>query len=122
MQFPETGIMPTAPLVLLLLLCSNSFMTAAWYGHLRFPGSPLWVAIVASWGIALAEYCFAVPANRIGHAGGLSTGQLKIMQECVTLAVFAIFSVVVLKEPLGWRYAGAALCMAGAAAFVFVGR
>lgn len=114
--------MPTAPLVLLLLIFSNSFMTAAWYGHLRFPGSRLWVAILASWGIALAEYCFAVPANRIGHAGGLSTGQLEIMQECVTLAVFAIFSVVVLKEPLGWRYGGAAMCMGGAAAFLFIRR
>ncbi|WP_174275188.1 DMT family protein [Sphingomonas bacterium] len=106
-----------------LLICSNLFMTAAWYGHLRFlPHSRIWVAILVSWGIAFIEYCFAVPANRIGHASGLSTGQLKIMQECVTLAVFALFSVLVLGEPLGWRYAGAGLCVLGAAAFVFVGR
>lgn len=111
--------MPT----LALLVCSNLFMTAAWYGHLRFlPHSKAWMAILISWGIAFVEYCFAVPANRIGHAAGLSTGQLKIMQECVTLAVFALFSVVVLQEALTWRYLGAAACMACAAAFMFVGR
>ena len=82
----------------------------------------LWVAVILSWGIAFFEYWFAVPANRIGHAGGLSAGQLKIMQECVTLAVFAVFSFAVLGEPLGWRYAGAFLCLGGAAAFMFVGR
>lgn len=107
---------------LLLLLCSNAFMTIAWYGHLRFPHARLWLVILASWGIALVEYCFAVPANRIGHANGLSGGQLKILQECITLAVFAVFAVLVLKEPLSWRHAGAALCLGGAAAFLFVGR
>ena len=107
----------------LLLICSNIFMTTAWYGHLRFlPHSKAWVAILVSWGIALIEYCFAVPANRIGHAQGMTTGQLKILQECVTLAVFAVFSVTVLQEALSWRYLGAALCMGGAAAFMFVGR
>ena len=114
--------MPVALTVLLLLVCSNGFMTTAWYGHLKFPGARLWLAILASWGIAFVEYCFAVPANRIGHAGGLSTGQLKIMQECVTLAVFAIFSVLVLNEPVSWRYLGAFACMIGAAAFMFVGK
>lgn len=107
---------------LLLLVCSNAFMTLAWYGHLRFPQSRLWLAVMLSWGIALAEYCFAVPANRIGYAQGLSGGQLKIMQECVTLIVFAGFAVLVLKEPLTWRYLGAFACIAGAAAFMFVGR
>lgn len=108
---------------ILLLVASNLFMTAAWYGHLRFlPHSPIWVAILVGWGIALFEYCLAVPANRIGHEHGLSTAQLKIIQECVTLAVFALFSVVVLKEALSWRYLGAALCMGGAAAFMFVGK
>lgn len=110
--------MPT----LLLLLCSNIFMTIAWYGHLRFPAAKLWIAVVVSWGIAFVEYCFAVPANRIGHAHGFTGGQLKIMQECVTLAVFAAFAVLVLKEPVGWRYAGAFACIGGAAAFMFVGR
>ena len=114
--------MPVALLVLTMLVASNTFMTVAWYGHLKYPNSPIWLAVLAAWGIALVEYCFAVPANRIGHAGGLGTGQLKIMQECVTLVVFAAFSVVVLKEPLSWRYAGACLCMAGAAGFMFVGK
>lgn len=110
--------MPT----LLLLVCSNLFMTVAWYGHLKFPDARLWVVVLASWGIALVEYCFAVPANRIGYASGMSGGQLKIMQECVTLLVFAMFALFVLKEPLTWRYLGAGLCIAGAAAFLFAGR
>lgn len=107
---------------LLLLICSNLFMTIAWYGHLKFPDARLATVILASWGIALVEYCFAVPANRIGYTLGFSGGQLKIMQECVTLAVFAVFAIVVLKEPVGWRYLGAFACIAGAAAFMFVGR
>jgi len=106
----------------LLLVCSNLFMTIAWYGHLKFPDARLWVVILASWAIALVEYCFAVPANRMGFANGFTGGQLKIMQECITLGVFAVFAVLVLKEPLTWRYAGAAVCIAGAAAFLFVGR
>jgi uncharacterized protein (DUF486 family) len=107
----------------ILLLCiSNVFMTLAWYGHLKFPNLPMLTAILIGWGIALLEYCFAVPANRIGYAHGYSGGQLKILQEIVTLAVFAIFATSVLKEPLTWRYAGAAVCIAGAAAFMFVGR
>ncbi|WP_157217460.1 DMT family protein [Flavisphingomonas formosensis] len=110
--------MPT----LALLICSNLFMTIAWYGHLRFPDARLWVVILASWGIALVEYCFAVPANRIGYYHGFSGGQLKIMQECVTLCVFALFATFILKEPITWRYLGAGLCVAGAAAFMFVGR
>jgi len=110
--------MPT----LALLIASNLFMTIAWYGHLRFPDARLWVVILASWGIALIEYCLAVPANRIGYAHGFSGGQLKIMQECVTLAIFAIFAVTVLKEPISWRFLGAAACIAGAAAFMFAGR
>lgn len=105
-----------------LLIASNLFMTVAWYGHLKFPDARLWVVVLASWGIALIEYSLAVPANRIGYASGLSGGQLKIMQECITLAVFAVFAIVVLKEPLTWRYLGAGACIAGAAAFMFVGR
>jgi uncharacterized protein (DUF486 family) len=110
--------MPT----LVLLICSNIFMTIAWYGHLKFTDAKLWVVILASWGIALVEYCFAVPANRIGYLHGFSGGQLKIMQECVTLLVFAVFALLVLKEPITWRYAGAFACIAGAAAFMFAGR
>ena len=106
----------------ILLFISNTFMTFAWYGHLKYKSSPLILAILASWGIALAEYCFAVPANRIGYAHGFSGGQLKIIQEVITLAVFAVFAAVVLKEPLGWRYIGALACIVGAAAFMFAGR
>ncbi len=105
-----------------LLCVSNVFMTFAWYGQLKYPQAALWLVIPISWGIAFFEYCFAVPANRIGHEGGLSGGQLKIMQECVTLVVFAIFSVFVLNEPMSWRYGGAFACILGAAAFMFVGK
>jgi uncharacterized protein len=106
----------------LLLICSNIFMTLAWYGHLKFPHLPMLAAIFIGWGIALIEYSFAVPANRIGYAHGFSGGQLKIIQEIVTLGVFAIFAAIVLKEPLGWRYVGAFMCIIGAAAFMFAGR
>ena len=107
---------------ILLLICSNIFMTLAWYGHLKFPHLPMVSAIFIGWGIALVEYCFAVPANRIGYAHGFSGGQLKIIQEIVTLGVFAIFAAIVLKEPIGWRYVGAMLCVMGAAGFMFAGR
>ena len=107
---------------LALLVCSNIFMTIAWYGHLKFTDARLWIVILASWGIALVEYCFAVPANRIGYLHGFSGGQLKIMQECVTLVVFALFAVLVLKEPFTLRYLGAFICIAGAAAFMFWGK
>ena len=107
----------------ILLLCiSNVFMTLAWYGHLKFPNLPMLTAILIGWGIALLEYCFAVPANRIGYTHGFTGGQLKIMQEIITLSVFAVFGAWVLKEPLTWRYLGAFACIVGAAAFMFVGR
>ena len=105
-----------------LLIISNIFMTFAWYGQLRFPKWTIAVAILVGWGLALIEYCFASPANRIGYAHGFSAGQLKIMQEVITLAVFAVFATAFLKEPLTWRYAGAFACLVGAAAFMFVGR
>ena len=107
---------------ILLLIASNVFMTTAWYGQLRFPHAKLWVVILVSWLIALPEYMLAVPANRIGYGNGLSGGQLKIIQECITLAIFAVFAVLALREPISWRYAGAGLCMVGAAAFMFAGR
>ena len=109
-------------LTIALLIVSNIFMTLAWYGQLRFPGWTMVTAILVGWGIALVEYCFAVPANRIGYAHGFTGGQLKIIQEIVTLSVFAIFAALALKEPLTWRYLGAFACIAGAAAFMFVGR
>lgn len=86
-----------------LLLASNIFMTFAWYGHLKFKTAPLLVVIFASWGIALFEYMLQVPANRIGH-GHFSAAELKTIQEVLTLSVFAVFSVLYLKEPLGWNH------------------
>ena len=104
----------------LMLVASNVFMTFAWYGHLKFGSKPLWLAVIVSWGIALFEYCLAVPANRIGHAV-YSTAELKTMQEVITLIVFAIFSVSFLGEKLTMNHAvGFALIIAGAW-FIFRG-
>jgi hypothetical protein len=103
----------------MLLVGSNVFMTFAWYGHLKYKASPLWIAILASWGIALFEYCLQVPANRIGHAV-YSAAQLKTMQEIITLVVFVFFSVWYLGEPIRWNHlAGFALIIA--AAFLIFG-
>ncbi|MBE7184696.1 MAG: DMT family protein [Methylobacterium mesophilicum] len=105
-------------LPIIMLVASNVFMTFAWYGHLKFTGSPLWTVVLISWGIAFFEYWLAVPANRIGHEV-YSAAQLKTMQEVITLAVFALFSVLFLKEPLGWNHlVGFALIVAGAT-FIF---
>jgi uncharacterized protein (DUF486 family) len=102
-----------------LLVASNVFMTFAWYAHLKdLRAKPLWIAILFSWGIAFFEYCLQVPANRAGY-GALSLAQLKILQEIVTLVVFAGFSVVWFGERLTWNYAAASLCMVGAAYFMF---
>jgi len=90
-------------LPVLLLTISNVFMTFAWYGHLKYKGSALWIVILVSWGIALLEYCFQVPANRIGHEY-YTAAQLKTMQEVITLVVFSIFSVLYLKEDFQWNY------------------
>jgi uncharacterized protein len=106
---------------IVLLICSNVFMTFAWYGHLNFKAKPLILVVLASWGIAFFEYCLAVPANRYGNAV-YSAAQLKTMQEVITLAVFAGFSVVYLKEPLGWNHAVGFALIAAGAGFVFVGR
>ena len=105
----------------LLLVASNVFMTMAWYGHLRNLATAPWItAALVSWGIALAEYLLQVPANRIGfQQAGYSVGQLKIMQEVITLAVFVPFAVFYLKEPLKLDYLWAALCMVGAVYFIF---
>jgi uncharacterized protein (DUF486 family) len=86
----------------LLLTISNVFMTFAWYGHLKFKSAPMWIAIAASWGIAFFEYCFQVPANRLGH-GQFTTTQLKIVQEIVTLLVFCGFVVLYMRERLRWN-------------------
>jgi uncharacterized protein (DUF486 family) len=113
----------TSPHVLpiLMLVCSNVFMTFAWYGHLGFKTTALWLVILASWLIALPEYMLAVPANRIGH-GVYSAAELKTMQEVITLSVFAAFSVFWLKEPLTWNHAIGFCLIAAGAFFVFQGR
>jgi uncharacterized protein len=103
----------------LLLVISNVFMTFAWYGHLRFKDSPLGVVILASWGIAFFEYCFQVPANRLGH-GQFTAPQLKILQEVITLVVFAGFSAWFLREPLRWNDAVGFALIIGAVFFTFV--
>ena len=107
--------MPT----ILLLLVSNVFMTFAWYGHLKHLNTKPWiVAALVSWGIALFEYLLQVPANRIGYTA-LSLGQLKILQEVVTLAVFVPFSILYMKQPLKLDFLWAGLCLMGAVYFVF---
>lgn len=105
-----------APIV--LLFCSNIFMTFAWYGQLKFPNAILWQVILISWGIAFFEYCLAVPANRIGHQV-YSAPQLKTMQEVITLLVFGVFSVTYLGESLKWNHMVAFMFLCGAAFFSF---
>jgi len=105
-----------------LLLCSNVFMTFAWYAHLKGLGSRPWiVAVLVSWGIAFFEYMFQVPANRIGYTI-LNLGQLKILQEVITLSIFVPFSVLYMKEPLKLDYLWSGLCLVGAVYFVFRGK
>jgi uncharacterized protein (DUF486 family) len=113
--------LPFSLQTILLLVASNVFMTMAWYGHLKnLATAPWYLAALVSWGIALAEYLLQVPANRIGfRQAGLSVGQLKIMQEVITLSVFVPFAVLYLKEPLKLDYLWAALCMVGAVYFIF---
>ncbi len=87
-----------------LLVCSNIFMTVAWYAHLKHTNLPIWKVILMSWGIAFFEYCLMVPANRYGYLDGASGYQLKMVQEAITLVVFAGFAVLYLKEPLQWKH------------------
>ncbi|WP_311223750.1 MULTISPECIES: DMT family protein [unclassified Acidovorax] len=104
---------------ILLLVASNVFMTFAWYGHLKnLATSPWYIAAAVSWGIALFEYALQVPANRIGHTM-FSVGQLKIMQEVITLTVFVPFAVFYMNEPLKLDYLWAGLCLVGAVYFIF---
>ncbi len=111
--------MPPILISILLLICSNVFMTFAWYAHLKELNSkPLVIAALVSWGIALFEYLLQVPANRIGYTV-LSVGQLKIIQEVITLSVFVPFSVMYLKEPLKLDYLWAGLCLVAAVYFMF---
>jgi len=104
---------------ILLLTISNIFMTYAWYGHLKHMNSkPLWIAILLSWGIAFFEYCFQVPANRIGFEH-FTLAQLKIIQEVITLVVFVGFAVWVMDQKLTWNFLWAGLCLVGAVFFIF---
>ena len=104
---------------ILLLFLSNIFMTFAWYAHLRdLRDKPLWIAILTSWGIAFFEYCFQVPANRIGH-GTFNAAQLKTIQEIITLVVFSGFSVLYLKESFKWNYVVGFVLIILAAYFIF---
>jgi uncharacterized protein (DUF486 family) len=105
-------------LTVVLLMISNTFMTFAWYGHLKHRSAPILEAIVVSWLIAFGEYCFQVPANRIGY-GRFSGYQLKIIQECITLTVFVFFAYFYLAEPVRWNYALSCLCLVGAVFFAF---
>jgi uncharacterized protein (DUF486 family) len=103
----------------LLLLASNVFMTAAWYGHLRHRSLALWVAVLVSWGIAFFEYCLQVPANRFGYEAGFSAAQLKTMQEVITLLVFVVFAQFYLNEPPRWNVLVGFSLIGLGAAFVF---
>ena len=111
--------MPVVVQTALLLIVSNCFMTFAWYGHLRTLGNRKWyVAALVSWGIALFEYLFQVPANRIGYTA-LTLPQLKIIQEVITLSVFVPFAMFYMHQPLKLDYLWAGLCMVGAVFFIF---
>lgn len=115
----SASIAMTARLLpLVLLLCSNIFMTFAWYGHLKYKSSPLWLAIIASWGIAFFEYSLMVPANRLGSSA-YSVVQLKTIQEILTLVVFAGFSAWFLGQPLKWNHYAAFALIVGAAFLMF---
>ena len=101
-----------------LLLCSNIFMTVAWYGHLKFPSVSLWRVVLISWGIAFFEYCLQVPANRYGYSY-FNAAELKTIQEVLSLTVFMVFSVLYLGEPLKWNYALGFAMIVGAAFVIF---
>ncbi|MCC7123935.1 MAG: DMT family protein [Acidobacteria bacterium] len=109
--------MPTV----VLLLISNVFMTFAWYGHLKYRSAPLATAVVMSWLIAFGEYCFQVPANRLGY-GQFTAYQLKIIQESITLAVFVVFAYLYLGEAMRWNHVASFVCLLGAVGFAFWGR
>ncbi|MDO4587147.1 MAG: DMT family protein [Planctomycetia bacterium] len=108
-------------ITIILLILSNSFMTFAWYGHLKNMSHSFWLwAALISWGIAFFEYCLQVPANRIG-ATELSVPQLKILQEVIAMLIFVPFALLYLKQPLSWNYLWAACCIIGAVFFIFQG-
>lgn len=113
--------MPAYVNTIILLICSNTFMTFAWYAHLKnLNTKALWIAILASWGIAFFEYVFQVPANRIGfNEANMSLAQLKILQEVITLSVFIPFAILYMRQELSWNFLWAGICMIGAVYFIF---
>ncbi len=114
-----TSVLPPLGYTVLLLTLSNVFMTFAWYAHLKnLSDRPWWIAAIVSWGIALFEYLLQVPANRIGY-GHLSLGQLKILQEVITLVVFVPFAIYYMRQPLRLDYVWAGICILGAVYFIF---
>ena len=114
-----TPLLQSRWLPILMLTCSNIFMTVAWYGHLKFKSKPLFLVILVSWGIAFFEYCFQVPANRWGNAV-YTPFQLKIIQEIVTLAVFAVFAYFYFGDKFRWNHFAAFVCILAAVAFTFL--
>ena len=117
-QYNKGEIMIRQFIPVVLLTISNIFMTFAWYGHLKFKGTALWLVILVSWLIAFLEYCFQVPANRIGHEF-FTAAQLKTMQEVITLIVFSIFSILYLKEEFKWNYLVGFIFIIFAVFFIF---
>jgi uncharacterized protein (DUF486 family) len=113
------SLIQTRWLPIALLVCSNLFMTVAWYGHLKFKSKPLLIVILVSWGIAFFEYCLQVPANRWGNSVYSAT-QLKIIQEIITLVVFCAFAMLYLGEKIRWNHLAAFLCIVAAVAFTFL--
>jgi uncharacterized protein (DUF486 family) len=107
---------------IVLLVISNVFMTFAWYGHLKYTERALWITILLSWGIAFFEYCFMIPANRMGYLAGMSAGQLKVIQEAITLTVFLVFASLYLGEKLTWNYYVGFLMVLSGVAVMFWGR
>jgi len=114
---PSFGL-PSALAPIVLLSLSNVFMTFAWYGHLKFKAAPLWIAILASWGIAFFEYCLQVPANRWGYRT-FNAVELKTIQEVITLLVFAAFSIAYLGEGIKWNHLAGFGCLVAATLFIF---
>ena len=121
LQQGQQAMTPTVPYIILLLIFSNLFMTFAWYAHLKLlDHKALWIAILFSWGIAFFEYIFQVPANRLGfNTGAMTLAQLKILQEIITLVIFAPFAFYYMRQPITWNFAWAGLCMVGAVYFMF---
>lgn len=108
-------------LTVILLIISNTFMTFAWYGHLKYRSAPIVMAVLVSWFIALGEYCFQVPANRYGY-GQFTTYQLKIIQESITLVIFSIFAYFYMGESMKWNYLASFACIFAAVLFAFWGK